>query len=192
MKQLISLILAIFIIAFFSCDSNQTTEQNNTEASYFPLQVGNEWIYGVLNDTVEIYMKITETINLNNREYYTLAYTSTRGKGKVSEEEKMYLRSPDGLKIYQYENDTETLYRDFSDIITDSSYKEKFTTTYVPYKDLQMGRFNDVKSVREIDFQYDSGFIYYYAKGIGFIGQVWFRGNYYLKYAKVNGKEIGE
>ena len=188
MKAIISLIFAIFIIALFSCDSSQPIEQDNTETSYFPLQVGNEWIYEVDRDTVQLYTKVTGKTTKNDREYFILNYVQYQGPGKVSEEKTMYLRSPDGKKIYQYENDAETLFRDFSEVITDTNYTNKYITSKRDYIDIPIGRFNDVINVRAVGFDRDAGASMDYAKRVGLIRAGWCRGSFHLKYAKVNGK----
>ncbi len=188
----INLILIFAALLFFSaCDSNQTTGQTNIEASYFPLQVGNQWYYEVDSDTVQLYTKVTGKTTKDGREYYILDYVQRQGPGSVGPEKTMYLRSPDGLKIYEYKNNTEKLYRNFSEVIADTNYIKKYITSRRDYVDIPIGRFNDIINVTDVGFERDAGGTMDYAKGVGLIRAGWFRGVYYLKYAKVNGKEIG-
>ncbi len=86
MKTTLSIML-VLILSLVSCNEDKPTDNQGikiinaeiTETSYFPLAVGNEWVYEVSRDTVRYYIKIIEKKIINNNEYFVFSFTPEMG-----------------------------------------------------------------------------------------------------------------
>ncbi len=179
--------LVILLLTMVSCKENPV---ERTSSHYFPLEIGNEWIYEFFGDTTEtLNQTVTGTMIINKLNYYILVSSNYNGTNIVGKVDTFYIRNADGMKFYEYRPSGETLYLDFSDNITDSVYIHTYKTEDLAFFDLKIGRFSNCKLVEDFAFARDGGSSRIYAKGVGLIRIGWFRGELQLKSAKINGKK---
>jgi len=176
------------------CGLGISDSENDSE--YFPLQVGNTWVYNDSWNDKTYTEKITDIRTIKGVKYYRLE-TSTGRK---------LLRKDNKNQILQYKSDTET------DIILyklDAAQGTKWSQSDEAYKGLQntVSNRNELITVPagtyegclvfSLDFGWaDYGFIHTLSKGIGRvkIDELGIYGvhSYELLYAEINGKIIGQ
>ena len=197
MKATIIILLTV-ILSLISCKDDNPTDKkefqiinaNITSNSFFPLAVGNEWVYDyIIIDTNLQHIKITGKIVLKDQEYFVCTSTLFNKDKTIDYENTFYVRTNDGMKFYEFKDSSESLILDFSDNITDSIYKLNYKTIDIPYLDLPFGRFNNCKRIETTIAFASEGISSTYASGIGLIRSAWFKGRLELIKARINNKD---
>lgn len=175
--------LVILLLTMVSCKENPV---ESTSSHYFPLEIGNEWIYESYADTnITLNLRVTGLMKMNNLNYFILVSANFNRTNKVGKEDTIFIRSSNGMKFYEYHPSGETLYLDFSDNVTDSTYINTYKTEVLAYYDLKIGRYSNCKRVEDLGFVYDAGSSRIFAKEVGLIHKGWFRGELNLKSVKI-------
>ncbi|MCE5305587.1 MAG: hypothetical protein ABFD00_09600 [Chloroherpetonaceae bacterium] len=203
MNRITIISLALLMLFAVSCKQEPATIEEDkyineviSDTSYFPLDIGNEWIYDISYDTVNIHLKVIDSAYFNSLKYSVVLCENYQGKFAPVNLDTMYLRTTDGIKFYRYINGAERLYLDFSQDFTDSIKGIKYSVS-IPENSygiptgvysIPLGEFQDCKKIESIEVEPR---IYISAKGIGMISFTWFKGKATLIYAKINGTEIG-
>jgi len=158
------LILSLFIL-IYSCSSNVGSEENVESSGYFPLKVGNQWVYYYLNNDTLIHTdKILEEITLDGEKYYI------RGQEEKSSY-KDTLRFYDNI-LWTSENGFDQKWFDFNKV-NNEIYKLgktevlvetnlKINTKAGEFKDCVGFHFNNPKIM-------DDEISYFFVKGVGIV-----------------------
>ncbi len=188
------ILLLLALLAILGCSDDNSTQPGikNSNGSYFPLHVGNEWQYeSVRQDTSYLYLKIIGKKVISKREYFVLV-------DNIFELDTNYIRTNDGIYYYTYKDNEDLLFRVFKDITIDNdtynslrlkTIMEKNSSTVIRTK---VGDFNDYASIEEGEIERDAGIMFYYAKDIGLVSSFWQIDKIDLIYSKINGVETGE
>lgn len=106
-KELLSLVFLIFAL-LTGCDDDKTFSYTNYSNDYFPLNIGDSWVYG------ELTQKVSTTQNINNKEYMVVLSEIYRADTLFYSREDFYRRVNHKIyKLYEDQSD-EFLCLDFS------------------------------------------------------------------------------
>ena len=111
MKTAKFLMAILSVVLILSCNYEQATDKNinkppiitgdTTDNSYFPLQVGNEWIYQVNGDTIEKSLKVVDSAEIEDNEYFIIIYRHLLEPDNQYIEDTLFIGSSDGKKYYK-------------------------------------------------------------------------------------------
>jgi hypothetical protein len=191
MKKTLIIALASILMLMISCKDNTLNNQFLLENSgYIPLQVGNEWFYKHVtsSDTTEVFIKIIDSININNIGYYIIKNSNPELINPyIGQDTTVYLRTLDGITYFQYFENVEYIHRVFKDTTIS---EDELTPKMVNYHDTQNSTHPVLGSgLTFIRTEVGGGsepLIYDYAKGYGLVNFWWFKGYCKLVHAKVN------
>ena len=101
-----------FALVQLSCEHDSPTSSENAGLSYFPMQVGNRWVYESANTQSEMgfELKIVGTTHVSGKEYFIF---ERRDLDSGFVDSTLYRGDGDG-KIYIYNAGQERLYVDFA------------------------------------------------------------------------------
>ena len=201
MKKVFVFFAASILMLMNACNESTVNYDNNvvqSEKSYIPLQVGNEWYYKryFLSDSLIVYSKVINSVKIANEKYYTIKFSNlflcNYSYSQIGIDSTILLRTPDGITYYQYINGADRLYRIFKDTtISESEFNDLMVTNlnsqYVTHT--QIGDL--ILSLVEVGGGSEPA-LYDYAKGLGLVKLGWFKGYCELIYAKIDGKIYGE
>lgn len=181
------LILLLIVLLSGSCnkDSNVLTPVLTSE--YFPLQVGNKWVFISSFDSSSWTYEITDTKIFNEHVYFERALTFSDGSEYID-----YFRVAENNLVLIYHEEKDYIYIDFERPLEEEwdSYGENYG--YIRQRDMstqvEAGNFENVTEVfmdnRSISDVYEFN---RYAPGVGLVESIRFRFALKLISASVNG-----
>lgn len=200
-------ILTFALIAIFSlsaCSEEHVVKNNNSnvlfthqitgDSTFFPLNIGNKWIYRMImfSDTTELTTEITGIESINSTDYFVVkSNTGCFNCNNIGVQSISYIRRNDYKTFLKLMDNLEYPYRCFTDTSISFDNCPELIQTYMEIRDsitVPAGIFN---SILLTEGSGSEPFQYYYAKGAGMIKKFWMKGYMELIYAEINGKTIG-
>ncbi len=185
MKKLLMIVISLLFIA--PCGRDNLPLVPGLEKDFFPLQVGNKWIFRSSLDSSIITYEITDTKNLNQHDYFQQVRTFSDGTKDTN-----YFRVSDDNVVLIFYQGNEYIYINFDMPLNEewNSYGNNYG--YIKQKNILVnvsaGSFNDVTEVYLGNRTLPDGYeINRFSPGIGLIEVSMFRLNLKLNSAQVNG-----
>jgi len=186
MKILKGLLIIISLTAV-TCNRDKSPVLPDDTAEYFPLQVGNNWVYKSSLDNAEWNYEITDTKIIGTNIYYELVRTFPDG----TKDTNYFRRSEDNVIQIYYEG-KDHLYIDFNKPLNEAWNTFGDYYGYIRQRDIRTdvdaGQFTNVT---EVVFDSKSSSDLYefnhYAAGAGVVRSMRFRFELTLKKALING-----
>jgi hypothetical protein len=190
MKKISSIIFAIVFL--LSCNDdpvNPPDDQSMFDSSYFPLHVGNEWVYEVdfYYGLDTVHHKIFGKENIDGVIYYSLKREfSSRSILRENIIDTVFVRPFNENQInYLYEG-KDTLFIDFQ-----NNFKRVNQNYLVHNQDSISVKGIKYYNLKVLILDVIEQIFSHYAKGIGMVYRIDHGYVHHLIYAKINGKEIG-
>jgi hypothetical protein len=183
MNKLIKILLLVLLL-ITSCVDERTGIVNPDEVSYFPMQVGNRWIYE--SDSLDLTIEITGIKILNAFAYFEFIKTYD------GEMDTMFCKAMSDERIYIFFNGTDELLIDFQSPEGEiwQSFGEFFSKVNRRELSVQTtaGNFENVIEIFTDNTQLSDLYEFNkYAPEVGLIETIGFRRMFRLKSARVNG-----